>query len=187
MLHEFGHRIVRGTLVFLGVPDGRRSQMQKNDQDAVIMTGKQADGVRNIGVGPEIVALGHNPAIAHKGFRQAIVLESKLNFLLEETVPADQHAVIEELRESRFSSFERLLASYVLFWALGRRVASFPFLRYPHWKSQSRTRIATTAAPVSGINLSVPDVQAPTQTVSTAISRQHYSGSQLDGTQDKVR
>jgi len=187
MLHEFGHRIVRGTLVFLGVPDGRRSQMQKNDQDAVIMTGKQADGVRNIGVGPEIVALGHNPAIAHKGFRQAIVLESKLNFLLEETVPADQHAVIEELRESRFSSFERLLASYVLFWALGRRVASFPFLRYPHWKSQSRTRIATTATPVSGINLSVPDVQAPTQTVSTAISRQHYSGSQLDGTQDKVR
>jgi hypothetical protein len=174
MLHEFGHRIVRGTLVFLGVPDGRRSQMQKNDEDAAIMTGKQADGVRNIGVGPEIVVLGHNPAIAHKGFSHAIILGSKPNFLREEMVPEEQLAVIEELRESRFSSFERLLASYVLFWALARRVASFPFLKYPHWKSQSRTRIATTAAPVSGINLSLPKVKAPTQTASTETSRQQH-------------
>ena len=172
MLHEFGHRIVRGTLVFLGVPDGRRGCMQKNDEDAVIMTGKQADGVRNIGVGPEIVALGHNPAIAQKGFRQAIVLDSKPNFL-EETVPAAQLAVIEELRESRFSSFERLLASYVLFWALAKRVATFPFLRYPHWKSQSRTRIATTAAPVSGINLML-GVEALAQTAATEMSRQQH-------------
>ena len=125
----------------------------------------------NIGVGPEIVALGHNPAIAHKGFRQAIVLDSKPNFL-EETVPADQLAVIEELRESRFSSFERLLASYVLFWALAKRVATFPFLKYPHWKSQSRTRIATTAAPVSGINLMF-EVEALTQTAAIETSRQH--------------
>ncbi len=160
MLHNFGHRLVRGTLVFLGVPDGRRSQKQKNDQDAVVMTGKQADGVRNIGVGPEVIALGHNPEISYKGFNDAIVLWSKTGSLLEGKISSvEQKAVIEELRESRFSSFERLLASYVLFWALAKKVASFPFLRYQHWKTQSRTKIATTAAPASMMSL-VPEVEA---------------------------
>ena len=34
MLHHFGHRVIRGTLVFLGVPDGRRHPMQKGDESA---------------------------------------------------------------------------------------------------------------------------------------------------------
>ena len=163
MLHEFGHRIARGTLVFLGVPDGRHTQIQKNDEEAVIMTGKQFDGVRSIGVGPEIVALGHNPDICHKGFDDAVVLRSKINASRKgrlERISMDQQAMIEELRESRFSSFERLLAGYVFFWAMAKAVASFPLLRYPHWKSQSRTKIATTAAPVSGISLESHRVQA---------------------------
>ena len=158
MLHKFGHRITRGTLVFLGVPDRRRIQIQRNDEDAVIMTGKQADGVRNIGVGPEIIALGHNPEIRHKGFDDAIILRSKANLLLG--IPVEQQTVIEELRESRFNSFERLLASYVLFWAFAKKVASFPLLRYQHWKSQSRTKIATTAAPVLRMSLSLPIKEA---------------------------
>jgi hypothetical protein len=149
MLHRFGHRVVRGTLIFLGIPDGRRSQIQRCDEDAAIMTGKQADGVRSTGVGPEVIALGHNPAIAHKGFSQTIILRSRTNALLEAGDSLDQQAVIEELTEARFSSFERLLAGYVLFWALTKQVASFPLLKYQHWKSQSRTRVATTAAPVS--------------------------------------
>ena len=185
MLHNFGHRVVRGTLVLLGVPDGRRSQMQKKDEDAAIMTAKQADGVRHFGVGPEVIALGHNPAIAQKGFSDAIVLESKTSSLLKEEALLDQQAVIEELREARFSSFERLLASYVLFWAFAKNVASFPLLRYQYWKSQSRTRIATTAAPVSGISVGLPKVKpAPTQALSAVMaqsavmahrpSHQHY-------------
>lgn len=159
MLHTFGHRVVRGTLVLLGIPDGRRSQIQKNDQDAAIMTGKQTDGVRSSGAGPEVIALGHNPAIAHKGFHDTIVLESQTNTLLEARVPLDQRILIEEFREARFSSFERLLASYVLFWAFAKQVTLFPLLKYQHWKSQSRTRIATTAAPVSGISLDLSPIE----------------------------
>jgi hypothetical protein len=67
----------------------------------------------------------------------------------------DQQITLEQLREARFGSFERLLASYVFFWALAKHVASFPFIRYQHWKSQSRTRIMTTAAPVSRANLNL--------------------------------
>ncbi|MGL5793021.1 MAG: hypothetical protein ACRC06_01190 [Waterburya sp.] len=35
---------------------------------------------------------------------------------------------------------------------MAQKVASFPCLRYQHWKSQSRTKIMTTAAPVAGIS-----------------------------------
>ena len=160
LLHNYGHRVVRGTLVFLGVPDGRRSRMQKNDESAVIMTGQQANGVRNIGVGPEIVVLGHNPEIEHKGFNSAITLWSHTDLFEEKRSMADCKAVIEELKESRFSSFERLLAGYVLFWALAKKVASFPFLKYQHWKTQSRTKIATTATPVSSVNLDLLEDEA---------------------------
>jgi hypothetical protein len=158
LLHDFGHRVVRGTLLFLGVPDGRRSQKLKQQQNAVIMTGKQADGVRNINVGPEVLAIGSNPEIAKQNFSSAIVLESRDDSFYDDldyfqNPGAEfQRALIEELRESRFSSCERLLASYVFFWALAKKVASFPLLRYQHWKSQSRTKIMTTAAPVAGIS-----------------------------------
>jgi hypothetical protein len=170
MVHRFGYRVVRGTLILLGLPDGRGSQMQKLDEDAAIMTGKQADGVRNIGVGPEVVVLGHHCAIADKGFNDAIILESRTPSL----EGSDQQAIIEELREARFSSFERLLAGYVLFWALAKKVAAFPLLKYQHWKSQSRTRIATTAAPMTGLSLN-SELEIASQTALAKTSRFHRS------------
>lgn len=166
LLHDFGHRVVRGTLLFLGVPDGRRGEKQKQEQEATIMAGKQADGVRNINVGPEIVVIGSNPEIARKGFSKAIVLESNdRHFYSKDQNAEDQKALIEELRESRFGAFERLLASYVFFWALAKKVASFPLLNYQYWKSQSRTKIMTTAAPVAGISVATPkSKRLPTRT-----------------------
>ena len=154
MLHSYGHRVVRGTLVFLGIPDGRRHPMRKDDESAVIMTGKQAMGVQNIRAGAEIIAIGHSQAIAHQGFQDTVVLSSNLSNNLGPSTPDEDLATpsqvaLEKLRESRFSAYERLLGSYVFFWALAKRVSSFPLIRYQHWKSQSRTRITTTAAPVS--------------------------------------
>jgi hypothetical protein len=150
MLHDFGHRIVRGTLVLLGVPDGRRSPMQKDSEMAAIMTGTQARGVRSLQEGAEIVALGHSSTISRQGFSDAIILLSDSNtFDLASERATDQQIALESLRESRFGSFERLLASYVFFWAMAKRVSSFPLLKYQHWKSQNRTRTMTTASPIS--------------------------------------
>lgn len=154
LLHHFGHQVVRGTLVFLGVPDGRWSENQKNEENAVIMTGKQAHGVRTGRVGAEVIVLGHNPEIGHKGFNDALILGSDPHSIYDKYgTTVEQQALLEELKESRFNSFERLLASYVFFWALAKKVALFPFLKYEHWKSQSRTKIMTTASPVSGVDM----------------------------------
>jgi hypothetical protein len=65
--------------------------------------------------------------------------------------------LLESLRESRFGSFRRLLASYVFFWSMARTVASFPLLQYEFWKSQSQTKVMTTAAPVSAARLDCPE------------------------------
>jgi hypothetical protein len=113
------------------------------------------NGVRNINVGPEIVVMGHDPAISHKGFSDAIILASNDDSLyFRNPIVAEQKDQIEELRESCLGAFERLLASYVFFWALAKKVASFPLLKYQYWKSQSRTKIMTTASPVSGLDAS---------------------------------
>ncbi len=161
MLHHFGHRVVRGTLVFLGIPDGRRDRLQSENETAALMTGKQANGVRNFKVGADIIVLGHNPAIAQRGFQAALILPSAS----ADEIATNDLTVLEELCENRFGSFERLLASYVFFWSLSQRVASFPVLGYQHWKSQSRTRIMTTAAPVAR---------------STPLATRHYASASPD-------
>ena len=167
LLHDFGHRVVRGTLIWLGIPDGRRSQEQQAAENAVIMTGKQANGVRNLNNGAEIVALGQNPAIARQGFSKSLVLDSNNDAIyFRNAAVTEQKEQIEQLRESCFGSFERLLASYVFFWSLAKKVASFPLLKYEYWKSQSRTKVMTTAAPVGGFDLNKLDRRSRKETKS---------------------
>jgi hypothetical protein len=150
--------VVRGTLLFFGFPDGRCSEKQRNEENAVVMTARQASGIHHLGHGPEVVAVGSNPQLAQQGFANAMVLPSPTHQACQESErPPLTNNLIETLRESRFGSFRRLLASYVFFWAMAKRVASLPLLRYDFWKSQSRTKIMTTAAPVSATNLDRPE------------------------------
>jgi hypothetical protein len=158
LVHEHAHRVVRGSLVFLGVPDGRCSQKQRSAESAVILAGRQANGIHNLRAGPEVVLIGSNPAIASSGFAAALVLPSPIHRNCEEySREVDGDKLIESLRESRFGSFRRLLASYVFFWSMARRVASFPLLSFEYWKSQSRTKVMTTAAPISAARLDCPE------------------------------
>lgn len=158
LLHEFAHRMNRGTLLFLGIPDGRFSDKLKCKENAVLMTGKQANGIHHLKTGPEIVTISSNPSLHNQSFATNIQLPSNFsgeNISSLEKIPTNN--LIENLRESRFSAFSRLLSSYVFFWALAKQVASFPLLQYTYWKSQSRTKIMTTASPVSAAHLNRPE------------------------------
>jgi hypothetical protein len=158
LVHQFGHRVVRGTLLYLGFPDGRCSPKQQHEEQAVMTTAQQAYGIQHMGTGPEIVAVGSNPAIRNPSFAEAMVLPSPTHAACQESEhPPLTNNLIETLRESRFGAFRRLLASYVFFWALAKRVAAFPLLQYSFWRSQSRTKIMTTAAPVQATNLDRPE------------------------------
>lgn len=176
LVHGFAHRVVRGTLLFLGVPDGRCSQQQQSEENAVMLSARQANGIRNLGVGPEIVALGSNPLIAHQKFSTALVLPSLPSAAgaASGQSPLTSDLVIT-LRESRFHALQRLLASYLFFWAMARRVATFPLLDYDFWKSQSRTKVMTTAAPVSAPSLDRPEPEEMINLELDQLARQEQS------------
>lgn len=154
LLHTHAHRLVRGTLLFLGVPDGRCGGLKRAEADAALLTARQSDGIRHWDTGPEILAVSTDPSVVVGPFRQALVLPCSTE-LADGTGdlnrPDDQ--LLENLRESRFGAFRRLLASYVFFWAMARQVGLVPVLQFKWWRSQSRTRVMTTAAPVSAARL----------------------------------
>jgi len=102
--------------------------------------------------------VGSNPLIAAKGFGRAIVLPSPVHKVCDEFgANIYENSALESLRESRFGSFLRLLSSYIVFWSMAKTVASLPLLKYEFWKSQSRTKVMTTAAPVSAAKLDRPE------------------------------
>ena len=158
LVHSYAHRVVRGTLLFLGIPDGRCSELQHSEETAAMMAGRQAHGIQNLKTGPEILLVGSNPLIGTKAFAKGIVLPSPVHKACEEFGSNRQgDKVMESLRESRFGSFRRLLASYIFFWSMAKTVANLPLLKYEFWKSQSRTKVMTTAAPVSAGKLDRPE------------------------------
>lgn len=146
MLHRFGHRVVRGTLLLLGVPDGRLEAFSAAENN-VLMTAKQGKGVRNQGVGAEVVTIAHRPINNPNASDQEVTLWSHLDDIpLERTV--------QLLYDSRFASLERWVSAFVFFYSMAHKVSRFRPLRYDMSRTQSGTRIATTAAPVSAAAIS---------------------------------
>ncbi len=175
LLHTQAHRIVRGTLLFLGVPDGRCSEGQRSLAQAAILTGRQADGIRHLGVGPEIVAVSSDPRVRQEAFSEALLLPSPVHAGCEDGKNPHVGDGIEALRESRFGSFRRLLAAYVLFWAMARRVSSLPLIGFDCWKTQSRTKVMTTAAPVSAARLDRTEIEEIRELALEALSHREQS------------
>lgn len=157
LLHTHAHRVVRGTLLFFGIPDGRCGGRRQAEANAFLLTARQADGIRNWNTGPEMVAVGSDPALNHGPFRRAVVLPCATEGHGGATALAQDDALVERLRESRYGSVRRLLAGYVVFWSMARAVGMLPLLRFKWWRSQSRTRVMTTAAPVSAANLDLAE------------------------------
>jgi hypothetical protein len=175
LLHTQAHRLVRGTLLYLGVPDGRCSKRQRFMAQAAIMTARQADGIRHMGTGPEIVAVGSDPRLRDEAFSAAVVLPSPVHAGCDDGENPHPDDVMEALRESRFGSFRRLLAAYVLFWAMARRVASLPLIGFDCWKSQSRTKVMTTAAPASAARLDRTEAEEIRELGLAALSHREQS------------
>jgi len=169
LLHTHAHRVVRGSLLFFGVPDGRGGDRKRALAEAALLAARQSDGIRHWDAGPEIVAVGSDPALVAGPFRRALLLPCATELGAGEERSGDGRSrqgerpasdvLFEDLRESRYGAFRRLLASYVFFWAMARRVGGFPLLRFKWWRSQSRTRVMTTAAPVSAARLDLKETE----------------------------
>jgi hypothetical protein len=157
LLHTHAHRLVRGSLLYLGFPDGRTSTLQRAKADAALLTARQADGIRHRGTGPEIVAIGREPTLSRGPFARVLTLPDHTFQCSADGQTGSGSHLVERLRDSRFGSFHRLLGSYVFFWAMAREVGQLPVLRFKWWRSQSRTRVMTTACPVSAARLDLAE------------------------------
>lgn len=103
-------------------------------------------------MGPDIVAVGSDPQLRQEAFSEEIVLPC-LTQPRHGGEPHNGGDRIAALRETRYGTFRRLLAGYVLFWAMARRVAALPLIGFDCWRSQSRTKVMTTASPISAARL----------------------------------
>ncbi len=192
LLHGYGHRITRGLVLFLGLPDGRWAGRERAEA-AACMTSSQARGVRNMGAGAIVVGVGHNPASADKVDRFVLLgVSARALEDLPWVLRGDWSGLAKDLQESRFASFERLLAAYVIFHHAAARTRDFvnrlapianllwapifwtvrlvtagrvrpSFGRWDLARTQSGTRIATTASPVPAIGLDPLAYRAPAE------------------------
>ena len=192
LLHSYGHRVTRGLILFLGLPDGRWPGRERAEA-AMCMTSCQLRGVQNLGTGAIVFGVGHNPTCADAiDHFMLLGTGSPRGQAMPWVLHGDWSALARQLQESRFASFERLLAAYVMFHAAAAHTRDFtnrlvPIanlawapvfltaklltggrvrLRFGRWdlsRTQSGTRIATTAAPVASYDQDPKEYLPPSE------------------------
>jgi len=71
--------------------------------------------------------------------------------------------MLETWYENRYASLERYMAFLVMFHAMADRVAAFLPLKFDTSRSQSQLRVATTAAPISAVDIQHEWADSPTR------------------------
>ncbi|MBF0330354.1 MAG: hypothetical protein HQL17_00315 [Candidatus Omnitrophica bacterium] len=146
MVHRFAHRVLRGSLIWMGIPDGRMDKL-KRMESAYMMTAKQAMGIQNLGVGAEVVMVtrerDHNPNASFTDITLA-------------GGPATDKEHLQKLAYGRYEALLQLISGNVYFWNMAKKVSTLGLAPAWRWmwpwgwnmyRTQSGTRIATTASP----------------------------------------
>merc|ERR1719161_1809224 len=83
LVHRHTHKVVRGTLLACGRPDGRLSALT-SAESAVCLSVNQASSIQNLGVTCESITIGHNPHKLPLSARGIFIKGNRPNFLCEE-------------------------------------------------------------------------------------------------------
>lgn len=148
MVHRFAHRIVRGALIWMGLPDGRLSALKRMN-NAYMMTARQAMGVKNLGVGAEVSIAGRDRAPTPNPSAKDIIISGP---------PITDKESLQGLYYNRYETLLQLVIGDVFFWNMAQKLSTFGLPPAFRWlwpwswrmhRTQSGTRIATTASPQS--------------------------------------
>ncbi|KAH8068293.1 hypothetical protein JL721_6869 [Aureococcus anophagefferens] len=165
-VHRMLHRVVRGTLVALGVPDGRLKALV-DVECAAYLTALQLKSLSNWGVGAELATVGHHsscPAsstpLIFDAFQRPVFLSEvhhasprapdarRLSFLEAPEAGSAPSAPASSARR-RAADQRALLAAHAVVETLYEgRVASLERL-VAFYAAQAGARVATTPAPAS--------------------------------------
>lgn len=99
--HRFTHRVVRGSLMVLGRPDGRVAALARKEA-ACLHAAMQGAAIQNLGVGCETVSVGHNTRLGSvMAIRNHLVLPTcrrpYVSEYLKTLAGADPLAALEQL------------------------------------------------------------------------------------------
>jgi hypothetical protein len=97
LVHRHTHRIVRGTLMVCGRPDGRLSALTSLES-SVCLSVSQASSIQSLGGTCETINIGHNPfklplaahTITLEQHRPKFLCETMLDWIYEENHPDDE-------------------------------------------------------------------------------------------------
>lgn len=102
LVHRHTHRVVRGTLLVCGRPDGRLSSLTNNEV-SVCLSVNQASSIQNIGGSCESITIGHNPSTLSLTANDIVLPSTRPEFLCERIVRMDNHGGGSERKRSTHS------------------------------------------------------------------------------------
>jgi len=96
-VHRCTHRVTRGVLLAMGRPDGRLVSHARSES-WVLMGIRQAKAIINLGAGPEVITVGHNPYRAKDLLDGHVCLEThRPKFLCEALIGAKSNEPMQRM------------------------------------------------------------------------------------------
>jgi hypothetical protein len=100
LVHRHTHKVVRGTLLACGRPDGRLSALT-SAESSVCLSVNQASSIQNLGVTCESITVGHNPSKLPLSKNAIIIKGNRPNYLCEQLlVEQDGKAALQNQSSS---------------------------------------------------------------------------------------
>lgn len=118
---RFAHRIVRGTNLVVGMPT------EPSNKDAVVVTLKQAKGIRNGIAGNALMGGAEITTISREAFANPDATDHHINIEGQRILPEDS-PVVKRFNYLSFDAFGRLLAYKVLFNAMYAKASSISLI-----------------------------------------------------------
>uniref|UniRef100_A0A7S1GRL4 EF-hand domain-containing protein n=1 Tax=Cyclophora tenuis TaxID=216820 RepID=A0A7S1GRL4_CYCTE len=111
LVHRHTHRVVRGTLLLCGRPDGRLSALS-SAESSVCLSLNQASSIQSIGGSCESVTIGHNPWSMSLTKKDVFLQSFRPHFLCERLVEQKAMAEGHNLRDINTSP-HNMLGTYM--------------------------------------------------------------------------
>lgn len=109
MVHRMTHRVVRGTLLAVGRPDGRLTALSTAEQ-SVCMAVSQASSIQSLGATCESVTIGHNPHSLPLTARAVFLEDARPRYLCEHLLSHHQTKLQGGSAVSILGAFQNLAA-----------------------------------------------------------------------------
>lgn len=108
LVHRHTHRVVRGSLIVCGRPDGRLSALTSLEA-TVCLSVNQASSIQSLGSTAETVTIGHNPFTLPLSFRGIFLNDHRPKFLCETMLSAPEKAAPNDFVVSKNFAIQGLL------------------------------------------------------------------------------